>query len=35
MLTGKNLLDVGLDLGVLVGFAVLTSILAAVTLRRS
>ncbi len=34
MLAGKSLLDVGLELGILVGFAVLTSILAALTLRR-
>ncbi len=34
MLAGKNLLDVGLELGILAGFAVLTSILAALTLRR-
>lgn len=34
MLAGKNLLDVSLELAVLVGFAILTSILAAVTLRR-
>ena len=34
MLQGKSLIDVGVDLAVLVGFAVLTSILAAVTLRR-
>jgi ABC-2 type transport system permease protein len=34
MLSGKNLLDVGFDLAVLVGFAILTSILAALTLRR-
>jgi ABC-2 type transport system permease protein len=34
MLSGKNLIDVGLDLSVLVGFTVLTSILAALTTRR-
>lgn len=34
MLTGKSLLDVGLELGVLVGFAVFISFVAAVTLRR-
>ena len=34
MLAGKNLLDVGFELAVLVGFVVLTSILAALTLRR-
>jgi ABC-2 type transport system permease protein len=34
MLSGKSLLDVGLDLGVLVGFTALTSILAALTTRR-
>jgi len=34
MLSGKGLLDVGLELGVLAGFTVLTSILAALTLRR-
>ena len=34
MLNGKSLLDVGFDLGVLVGFAVIISILAAITLRR-
>ena len=34
MLSGKSLLDVGLELAVLVGFAVVTSILAAFTLRR-
>ncbi len=35
MLAGKGLAEVGFDLGVLVGFTVLTSILAAVVLRRS
>jgi len=34
MLAGKSLLDVGFELSVLVGFAVVTSILAAITLRR-
>jgi ABC-2 type transport system permease protein len=34
MLQGKNLLDVGFELAVLAGFAVVTSILAAITLRR-
>jgi ABC-2 type transport system permease protein len=34
MLAGKNLLDVGFDLAVLIGFAIITSILAALTLRR-
>jgi ABC-2 type transport system permease protein len=34
MLLGKNLLDVGFELAVLAGFTVVTSILAAVTLRR-
>ncbi len=34
MLAGKNLIDVSLELAVLVGFAVIISILAAVTLRR-
>ncbi len=34
MLKGKSLLDVGFDLAVLVGFAIITSILAALTLRR-
>ncbi len=34
MLSGKNLIDVGVDLAVLVGFAAATSILAAITLRR-
>jgi len=34
MLAGKNLLDVWVDLAVLIGFAILTSILAALTLRR-
>jgi len=34
MLSGKNLMDLGFELGVLVGFAVLMSIIAAVTVRR-
>ena len=34
MLAGKGLLDVGFELSVLIGFAVLISILAAITLRR-
>ena len=34
MLAGKSLLDVGFELSVLVGFAVVISILAAITLRR-
>ena len=34
MLGGKNLIDVGIELAVLVGFAVVTSILAAITLKR-
>jgi ABC-2 type transport system permease protein len=34
MLSGKGLLDVGVDLGVLGGFTILTSILAALTLKR-
>ncbi len=34
MLAGKSLLDVGLELSVLIGFAVIISILAAITLRR-
>ena len=34
MLSGKNLIDVVVELAALVGFAVLTSILAAATLRR-
>jgi ABC-2 type transport system permease protein len=34
MLNGKSLLDVGKDLIILVGFAVITSMLAALTLRR-
>jgi len=34
MLAGKNLLDVGFELSVLIGFAVIVSILAALTLRR-
>jgi len=34
MLAGKSLLDVGFELSVLIGFAVIISILAALTLRR-
>ena len=34
MLTGKSLLDVGFELSVLIGFALIISILAAITLRR-
>jgi len=34
MLAGKSLLDVGFELSVLIGFAVIISILAAITLRR-
>lgn len=34
MSSGKGLLDVGVDLGVLVAFTILTSILAAMTLKR-
>jgi ABC-2 type transport system permease protein len=34
MLAGKNLIDVGVELSVLIGFAVGISILAAITLRR-
>jgi ABC-2 type transport system permease protein len=34
MLNGKNLIDVAVELAVLAGFAVATSVLAAVTLRR-
>ncbi len=34
MLAGKNLIDVSFELAVLVGFAVIISILAAITLRR-
>jgi len=34
MVNGKSLLDVGVDLSVLVGFVILNSILAALTLRR-
>jgi ABC-2 type transport system permease protein len=34
MYNGKDLLDVGGDLGVLIGFTILTSILAALTLKR-
>jgi ABC-2 type transport system permease protein len=35
MLNGKNLLEVGFDLGILVGFAVVMSAAASLTLRRS
>jgi len=34
MLAGKSLLDVGFELAVLVGFAIIISIVAAITLRR-
>jgi ABC-2 type transport system permease protein len=34
MLYGKGLLDVGVDLGVLIGFTILTTILASLTLRK-
>ncbi len=34
MLSGRNLIDVAVELAVLVGFAVLISVLAAITLRR-
>ncbi len=34
MLSGKNLIDVGVELVVLIGFAAVTSILAAITLKR-
>ena len=34
MLSGANLIDVGFELGMLVGFMVSVSILAALTLRR-
>jgi ABC-2 type transport system permease protein len=34
MLAGKSLLDVGFELSVLIGFAVVISIVAAITLRR-
>jgi ABC-2 type transport system permease protein len=34
MLNGQNLIDVGFELGILVGFTILISTLAAVTLRR-
>jgi ABC-2 type transport system permease protein len=34
MLSGKNLMNLGFELGILVGFAVLMSIIAAVTVRR-
>ena len=35
MLNGKNLLEVGFDLGILVGIAVVMSAAASLTLRRS
>jgi ABC-2 type transport system permease protein len=35
MLTGKSLLDVSFELAILVGFAAITSLLAAITMRRS
>ncbi len=35
MLAGKNLLDVGFELSVLIGFAVIISIMAAFTVRRA
>jgi len=34
MLAGRSLLDVGLELAVLIGFAIIISVLAAITLRR-
>ena len=34
MLNGQNLMEVGLDLAVLIGFTILIAILAAITLRR-
>ena len=34
MLAGKSLLDVGFELSVLIGFAVIISVVAATTLRR-
>jgi len=34
MLAGRSLLDVGLELSVLIGFAIIISVLAAITLRR-
>jgi ABC-2 type transport system permease protein len=34
MLAGKNLLDVGFELSVLIGFAVVISVVTAVTLRH-
>ena len=34
MLAGRSLLDVGLELSVLVGFAIVISVVAALTLRR-
>ena len=34
MLNGQNLMDVGFELGILVGFTIIISIIAAVTLRR-
>jgi len=35
MLNGKSLIDVGVELAVLVGFAIVISLVAAVSLRRS
>jgi ABC-2 type transport system permease protein len=35
MLSGRNLLEVGFDLGILVGFAVVMSVVASLTLKRS
>jgi ABC-2 type transport system permease protein len=35
MLSGKSLRDVGMDFAVLIGFTILTTILASLTLRRS
>ena len=35
MLAGKTLLDVGLELTILIGFTIIMSVLAAITLRRS
>jgi hypothetical protein len=35
MLAGQNLLDVGFQLSVLIGFAVVISVVTTVTLRRS
>ena len=34
MLAGKNLLEVGFDLAVLIGFAIIISAITAITLRR-